>query len=153
MFWDDHSDQCECLAYWTLICVFLIISDADHIFMCLSESVDLPQRNNHFSLWPILFLVVCIVDIKLCKLFVCFGDEFLVGILANIFSYSDDCPCLSLRVCFRHANAFKVNSVPLCDLWFLIILRGDSIKNLLYFMSSCVLFIFSQEFCSIHHYI
>ena len=54
--------------------------------MCLSESVDLPQRNSHFSLWPILFLVVCIVDIKLCKLFICFGDESLVSILANILT-------------------------------------------------------------------
>ena len=38
----------------------------------------------------------------------------------------------------------------ICGLFF-IMLRGESIKNLLHFMSNCVLF--SQEFDSIHHYI
>ena len=31
----------------------------------------------------------------------------------------EDYPCLSLRISFRYANAFKVNSVPLSDLWFI----------------------------------
>ena len=59
-----------------------------------------------------------------------------VSPLPNIFSYSEDCPCLSLRDSFRNANAFKVNSVPLSDL------GGGPIKNLLHFMSDGVLFIF-----------
>ena len=42
-----------------------------------------------------------------------------VSSLANIFSYSEDCSYLSLKVSFRYANAFKVNSASLSDLWFI----------------------------------
>ena len=42
-----------------------------------------------------------------------------VSSLANIFSYSENCSYLSLKVSFRYANAFKVNSAPLSDLWFI----------------------------------
>ena len=42
-----------------------------------------------------------------------------VSSLTNIFSYSENCSCLFLRVSFRCANAFKVNSALLSDLWFI----------------------------------
>ena len=42
-----------------------------------------------------------------------------VSSLANIFSYSEDCSYLSLKVSFRYANVFKVNSASLSDLWFI----------------------------------
>ena len=45
----------------------------------------------------------------------------------------EDYPCLSLRVCFRFANAF--NSVPVSDLWFIFHYSKRWIhKDLLHFM-------------------
>ena len=53
------------------------------IFSCAHLlSVGFPQRNNHFDPWPIFFFswFVCIFDIEQHELFVCLGDEFLVGL-------------------------------------------------------------------------
>ena len=75
---------------------------------------------NHFNLWPVLFLVICMLILSCTScLYVLEMNPLWISPLPNIFSYSEDCPCLSLRDSFRHANAFKVNSVPLSDLWFI----------------------------------
>ena len=35
-FFDDgHSDQCEVIAHCSLICISLMTSDVEHLFMCL----------------------------------------------------------------------------------------------------------------------
>ena len=106
------------------------------------QSIDIPERINHFNLWPILFLVICIVDMKLYKLFVCFGDESLVDIFfGKLFPYSEDCPCLSWGFPLGLQMLLIQSQYLICGLFF-IILRGGPIKNLLHFMSDCVLFIF-----------
>ena len=83
-------------------------------------SVGFLRRNIHFSLWPIFFSwFVCIFDIELHELFVLEVNSLWVSSFANISSYSEGCPCLSLRVSFWYTKAFKVNLVPFSDLWFI----------------------------------
>ena len=68
--------------------------------------------------------------------------------LPNIFSYSEDCPCLSLRDSFRHANAFKVNSVPLSDLWFIFHYskRWTRKEFAAFYVRLCPVYIFLKDF-------
>ena len=68
--------------------------------------------------------------------------------LPNIFSYSEDCPCLSLRDSFRHANAFKVNSVPLSDLWFIFHYskRWTHKEFVAFYVRLCPVYIFLNKF-------
>ena len=70
-----------------------------------------------------------------------------VSPLPNIFSYSEDCPCLSLRDSFRNANAFKVNSVPLSDLWFIFnFSRRWTHKELAFYVRLYPVYIFLKDF-------
>ena len=83
-------------------------------------SVGFLRRNIHFSLWPIFFSwFVCIFDIELHELFVLEVNSLWVSSFANISSYSEGCPYLSLRVSFWYAKAVKVNLVPFSELWFI----------------------------------
>ena len=65
-----------------LILISLVISDAEHLFMYLSALCKFSLEKHPFrSLAPFFFSwFVCIFDIELHRLFVCFGDEFLVGL-------------------------------------------------------------------------
>ena len=107
------------------------------------QSISLSQGNSHFNLWPILFLVVCIIDIKLCKLFLCFGDEYLVDIFfGKHFPYSEDCPCLSWGFALGLQMLLIQSQYLICGLFF-IILRDGSIKTwcILCKIVSCLYFL------------
>ena len=104
-----------------LICFSLVISDAEHLFLCLSvicrcssEKYPFPSLAHFIFSW-----FVCIFDIELHELFVLEVNSLWVSSFANISSYSEGCPYLSLRVSFWYAKAFKVNLVPFSDLWFI----------------------------------
>ena len=65
-----------------LICFSLVISDAEHLFLCLSvicrcssEKYPFPSLAHFIFSW-----FSCVFDIELHELFACFGDEFLVGV-------------------------------------------------------------------------
>ena len=59
----------------------------------------------------------------------------------------EDYPCLSLRISFRYANAFKVNSVPLSDLWFIFnFSRRWTRKELAFYVRLCPVYIFLKDF-------
>ena len=95
MFWEAILICVRTHLTGLLICLFLIICDAEHLFMCQLHSVGLPQRNIHFNLWPIISWVVCIFDTELQELFICLGAVFLVGMCNGLyFSYPDPFPCL-----------------------------------------------------------
>ena len=127
------------------------------IFSCAHLlSVGFPQRNNHFDPWPIFFFLVCmyffILSCMSC-LYVSAMNSLWISSFANISSYSEGCPYLSLRVSFWYAKAFKVNSVLFSDLWFtFIFLRCRSTKNLLHSCQIVSCLYLSQEFHSVHPY-
>ena len=139
-----------------LICLFLIICDAEHLFMCQLQSVGLLWKNIHYDLWPIIFLGCMYFWYRVAQaLYLRFGDKFLVCVsdwkhffllwmISFYFLWSFPC----------YANAFKVSSVQfLIYGLLLIILNGSSTKNLLQIMSNRVLFIFFQNFHSTRSYI
>ena len=81
-----------------LVCLFLIICDAEHLFTSQLQSVGLPQRNIHFNLWPIISWIVCIFDTEWQELFICLGAVFLVVMCSGLyFSYPDSFPCLLFK--------------------------------------------------------
>ena len=74
-FFDDgHSDQCEVIPHCKLIYISLIISNAEHVFMCLLATLCLLWRNVYLGLPPIFFFLdwvfVVVVITELHELFV-----------------------------------------------------------------------------------
>ena len=61
-----------------LICIFLVINDVEHFFMCPLASVCLLWRNTYLGLLPIFQWVVGFFAVELCELFVYFRDLALV---------------------------------------------------------------------------
>ena len=140
-----------------LILISLVISDAEHLFMYLSALCKFSLGKHPFqSLTPFFFflgLYVFLILSCIGCLYVLEMNSLWVSSFANISLYSEGCPCLSLRVSFWYAKAFKVNSVSFSDLCifsFFIFLRGGSTKNLLHSCQIVSYFYISEEFHSIH---
>ena len=75
-----------------LVCISLIISDVEHLLMCLWSSVCLLWTEVCLGLLPFFWWVVYFFDIELHELFVSFGHWSLVGlIICKYFSHFVDC--------------------------------------------------------------
>ena len=153
MVWDGHSDQYECLAHRTLICIFLIISDAEHIFMCPS-AICRPSLDKypfwslvHFFLGLYLFLILS------CSSCFCVLERnpWWVSFFANISSYFEGCP-LSFGVSFGTQMLLWLiwSHFLICNL-FSTILRGGSTKSLLHVcqVTFCLYFFLNNFIVSI----
>ena len=65
---------------WTLLCVCVRISGAEHVLMCLITVYMSSSKKYPFLCLAHLCLGLFVSDIELYELSVCFRDEFLVGI-------------------------------------------------------------------------
>ena len=138
-----------------LICLFLIIHDAERLFRCQLQSVGLLWKNIHYDLWPIIFLGLCIFDIELHELFIYVLEMNSLWVFptGNIFSYSEWYPCLFCGVFLAMQMLLRLVQ---SSFWFMVyfllflMVAPQRTWGKLCQIVSCLFF---QKFHSTHSYI
>ena len=127
-----------------LICISLIISDVEHLFMCLGPSVCLLQRNVFcpFFDWVVLLLLLsCMSCLYISEI-----KPLSVASFANVFSHSVGCLFILFMVSFAVQKLVSLIRSHLFIFVFISIALGDWLKTLVRFMSENVFFFFFYKF-------
>ena len=137
----------------------LVLTDTEHLFMCFMAISMISLEKGPFKSCALIWLG-CFFDIEVHKQFVCFGEKFLVGVsvctyyfhygvcLFVVFMVSSAVPVL-LRGVRSHLFLF----FSFIYFLFFMVLRGRSKKNLLHFMSKCVLLFPLSISCCLSFYL